>query len=570
MRVWLIAAFLGLAASCSSHHGPGTAADATLTIDPMSSELDILNDVLPTESFTATATYMDGTTKDVTADTTFAIDPLYGDFAASSLTARSAGKTSVVASWQGHSASAELIIRLKDIRVDPGVPAGAPGWFMGSEDPSRAPHVVYPAVGVIIPRNLGDFEVHWTDTAGNDVFEVSLQTEFADVRAYVLGGNGTISGGSWTAFLADEWTAAVGGETALQFQVRGVQSTNPVSVGSAPPQLVKLSNEAMLGGLYYWASTSSTGVYGIFRHDMSMPGQPAQQFMTTAQTGGRCVACHVLSHDGKEMLVTYDGGNGAATTIDFGSANAAASAGNWNFASFTPDGSKYLSVYNGQLSVRRYSDQAVLAAMPASGWVTHPDLSVDGTKLVYVHPNANSGISDWNFDGGSIFMRTYDAATNTFGPEQQLVADGQNNYYPSFSPDGQWILFNKAPLGVGAYNNGNAQLWVVKADNSAPPVQLATANVSSGLTDSWGRWAPFAQTFGTNNEQMYWVTVSSKRDFGVRLVGVAKPQIWMTPFFPDRAAGGQDPSAPAFRLPFQAIESNNHIAQWTEQVVTTQ
>lgn len=66
---------------------------------------------------------------------------------------------------------------------------------------------------------------------------------------------------------------------------------------------------------------------------------------------------------------------------------------------------------------------------------------------------------------------------------------------------------------------------------------------------------------------MYWVTVSSTRNFGVRLVGANRPQIWMTPFFPGQAAAGMDPSNAAFRLPFQNIDSNNHIAQWTEQIV---
>jgi hypothetical protein len=572
MRGTLLGLICAAALGCGSHKGPSGPDDATavLTIDPPSSELMITNGVAGSESFTATLTYTDGTTKDVTATTVFAIDPIFGSFSGPALTAKGAGKTTVLAMYVDKMASAEVIVRLKDVRVDPGVPAGAPGWFSGPEDPTRAPKIVYPATGVIMPRNVGDFEVHWTDSAGNDVFEVSLVTEFADVRAYVLGGNGSVTGGSWTAFLADEWTAAVGAETAVQFQVRGTLSTNPVSVGSAPPQLVKLSNEEMLGGLYYWASTSTTGVAGIFRHDMSMPGQPAQQFMTTAQTSGRCVACHVLSHDGHEMLVTYDGGDHMATTVDVASSTAQPASNYWNFATFTPDGTQFLSVHQGQLVVRRYSDQSVLSTMTASGWVSHPDLSPDGTKLVYVHPNANSGISDWSFDGGSIFVRTFDQATGTFGPEQQLVADGQNNFYPSFSPDGQWILFNKAPLGASSYNNSNATLWVVKADNSAPAVQLATANSAAGLTDSWGRWAPFAQTFGANQEKMYWVTVSSKRDFGVRLVGVNRPQIWMTPFFPDRAASAQDPSAQAFRLPFQDIESNNHIAQWTEQVVVTQ
>jgi hypothetical protein len=539
---------------------------ATLSIDPPSSTLMIVNGALPTQTFTATLTYADGHTLDVTGQTGFTIDPSFGDFSASTLTAKLAGKTEVDASFEDKTAIAEVIVRLKDIRVDPTVAPNAPSWFSGPEDPSRVPHVVYPADGVIIPRNLGDFEVHWTDTSSNDVFEVSLVTQYADVRAYVPGGNGSIATSSWTAFLAQEWRAAIGAETAVQYQVRGVQSSNPVAVGSAPPRLVKLSNEEMLGGLYYWASESTTGVSGIFRHDMSLPGQPAQQYMTTAQTGGRCVACHVLSRDGKEMLVTYDGGNEVATTVDVATSAAAPATNKWNFASFTPDGTEFVSVSEGALVVRQFSDQSIVATMPASGWVTHPDLSPDGKKLVYVHPNANTGILDWSFLGGSIFVRTYDQATHTFGPEQQIVTNGGNNYYPSFSPDGEWILFNRATSG-GAYNNANAMLWVVKADNSAPPKQLASASSMAGNTDSWGRWAPFAQTFGASNEKMYWVTVSSKRDFGVRLVGADRPQIWMTPFFPDRAAQAQDPSAPAFRLPFQAIESHNHIAQWTEQIV---
>jgi TolB protein len=291
--------------------------------------------------------------------------------------------------------------------------------------------------------------------------------------------------------------------------------------------------------------------------------------MTTAQTGGRCVACHVLSRDGKDMLVTYDGGDHVATTVDVATATPAPPTNMWNFASFTPDGSEFLAVSQGTLVVRRFADQSIVATMPASGWVTHPDLSPDGKMLVYVHPNANTGISDWNFQGGSLFVRSYDVASHTFGPEQQLVSTGDNNYYPSFSPDGQWIVFNRSSSGT-AYNNANATLWVVKADNSLAPMQLATASSMAGRTDSWGRWAPFAQTFGANDEKMFWVTVSSKRDFGVRLVGANRPQIWMAPFFPERAAQAQDPCAPPFRLPFQAIESNNHIAQWTQQVVNPQ
>ena len=560
-------------AGCATHHKTGeddTA--ATLSISPAMSEVEILNGTPATEDFTATLTYPDGTSRDVTAESQFVIDSSYGVFTGPTLSIHAAGKVQVLAQWNDKTGDAQVIAHVKDIRVDPSLPANTPDIFAnGTEDPTTAPTIVYPPVGVVMPRNLGDFEVHWTDANAHDVFEVSLQTEFADVRAYVPGNNGDPAAGpdpSWMSFLADEWLAAVGYETTVNFRVRGASTTNPGIIGAGPPQTVKLTNEPMLGGLYYWASTAANNApYGIFRHDMSMPGTPAEQYMTTAQAG-RCVACHVLSRDGKEMAITYDGGDKTASMVDVMSSTRQDLSNYWNFGTFTPDGTKFLSVSHGTLVVRNYADQSVLATMTAAGLVTHPDLSPDGTKLVYVRPNTYH--ADWTFDGGQIYWRTYDQATDTFGPEMPLVTDGQNNYYPSWSPDGNWVLFNHAPLGGDAYNNANASLYVIKSDGSGPAMELATADMAGGLTNSWGRWAPFQQTLGASNEPMYWVTVSSKRNFGVRLVNQGRPQIWMTPFFPNQASSSLDPSNVAFRIPFQDIESNNHIAQWTEQVIAPQ
>lgn len=563
-QVFAFAALLAFGCGSSGDDGHDDS-KAVLSVDPPTSELLIENGVHPTEDFTATLTYPNGDTRDVTGEVQFSVDSGYAMFTNNTLTAHSAGKTQVFASWDDKLAEAQVIIRVKEIRVDPSLPPNAGDWFTNNpEDPARAPTVVYPPVDVVMPRNIGDFEVHWTD-AVNNVFEISLKTEFADVRVIAPGGNGAIATGSWFAFLAQEWQDAVGGEQTVTYQVRGVDSNNPTVIGAATPQIVKLSNEQMLGGLYYWAATAQNGPYGIFRHDMSKPGEPAEEFMTTAQTNGRCVACHVLSRDGTKMAVTYDGGNGAATLVDVASKTPQTSTRGWNFGAFTPDGTKFLAVQNGTLTVLDYATQTPLATMTAAGYVSHPDLSADGTKLVYAMKDSN-GNSDWSFNGGKIFIRTFDAATNTFGPEQMLVSDTSNNYYPSLSPDGQWVLFNRAASGA-TYNNGNATLFVIKADGSGSAIELAAANQGLGLTNSWGRWAPFQQTYGAANDPMYWITVSSTRDFGVRLVGTHRPQIWMTPFFPNAASAATDPSAAAFRLPFQNIDSNNHIAQWTEQIV---
>jgi len=555
--------------ACGTTQPDEDESQATLTIAPDNVELLILNGVPASQDYVATLTFPDGHTRDVTDETYFTVDATFGTFQGATVAIGTPGKTAVFGQRDDKVGSGQIIARLDSTRVDPSLDPNTPDLFNGPDDPTRAPVMVYPPDNVVMPRNLGDFETHWTDPSGNDVFEISLTTEFANVRIYVPGGNGNPAAGtmaSFASFLAAEWAGAVGVEPTVTVQIRGVQAANPVAVGSTVPRLVRLSNETMEGGLYYWAAASTNGAEGIYRHDMTRPGEPAEEYMTTNQTAGRCVACHVLSRDGTKMAITYDGGNRNATMVDVATSTRQPDFTQWNFATFTPDGSQLLTTFNGVLTIRNSSDQSAITTMPAAGPVSHPDLSPDGTMLVYVR---EPGGSDWSFSSGQVFTRSYDQTTQTFGAEVPLVTDAGNNFYPSWSPDGQWILYNHAP-SASAYNNGNASLFVVKADGSAPPVELASANQTLGLTNSWGRWAPFQQTVGIAAEPIFWITVSSQRDFGVRLVGTRRPQIWMTPFFQNKAGGGTDPSVESFRLPFQNIESNNHIAQWTERVVTTQ
>ncbi len=571
--------------ACASHKSGDDSGSTTLVVSPPTSTLVLQDGAPATEPFTATLMTADGSAVDVTAQTLFGVDEELGSFVGSTLTMSSAGLGTVTALYMDDESntligSAQVIADLTGVRVDPSLGSGTPDLFGSGamEDPTRIPTVVYPPQGVIVPRNLGDFEVHWTDASSNNVWEVSLQGMYVDLKVYVPGGNGTGGGPdpSWMSFLPAEWLSAVGNSDAMTYQVRGADSTMPGSVGSAPPESVDLSNEAMNGGIYYW-STGGTGSdgEGIWRHDMSKPQTPATAFYTGAQltnpTQDACIACHVLSVDGTKMAVTFQGGNGSADEIDVATQALQNDTNYWNFATYTPDGSQLLAVEAGNLVVRDQATQTVIGSMTSAGWVTHPSLSADGTMLVYTRPTVIS--CDWAFGGGEIITRTYDQASASFGTENVLLQNSMNNYYPSYSPDGQWILFNQSSDNstTGAYNNPSATVWVIKADGSQPPVVLTAMNTSTAnLTNSWPRWAPFQQTVGQSATPMYWITMSSKRDFGVRLVGKAQPQLWMSPFFPGQAAMAMDPSAPAFWLPFQNIDSSNHIAQWTQQVIGLQ
>jgi hypothetical protein len=211
-----------------------------------------------------------------------------------------------------------------------------------------------------------------------------------------------------------------------------------------------------------------------------------------------------------------------------------------------------------------------------NAYASMPELSPDGTTLVNVEQVSTGDINVYQ---GTLVIRTFDDATNTFGPIQTLLAfdsadPNTYNYYPSFSPDGKWIAFTRSNNGGTSYNNGSAETWVIATDGSAAPIRLSAADQVHNTaccaqpTNSWARWVPFGQTFGATGEPMFYLTFSSERPFGTRIPNGGVPQIWMTPFFPKRAEAGLDPSGPAFRVPFQDVRTANHIAQWTTAVVS--
>jgi hypothetical protein len=441
---------------------------------------------------------------------------------------------------------------------------------------------------------------------------------------------------------------------------------------------ISFAEQDLIGTYYYWKSTvSPNGVGGqIWRQTFGDLNAPEQDVTTSVVPGATCNGCHALSRDGSRMVVYSDDNDSDDEYSDVGGslldmttapptelANGVSGPRQGGqppglFDAFGPLAAHYVSSNGIPLTDAGAPAVSTSAGFPSTvpvngfslwngqsgafvGGVTigtsgtrptMPDWSVDGTSLVYVLPSA---VAAWDADagdviqpgprsdddhifGGSLYTVPY-ASGGLFGtPALVLQSRGENNYYPSYSPDlsGSLVIFNRAALdtSVGAltgcsgtapqvtcpndsFSNPAARLMVLANGWTAPPIDLERANGSPvgapmSLSNSYPRWAPFVQSY--RGRTLLWFTFSSTRDYGLRVLNhkpgmyqcyppdsyelpgaphgqafaaeCRQPQLWMSAVNLNEAQAGSDPSRAAFWVPYQDIATHNHTAQWTQQM----
>jgi hypothetical protein len=417
------------------------------------------------------------------------------------------------------------------------------------------------------------------------------------------------------------------------------------------------SEEDLLGAIYYWKSTvSANGTGGqIWEKSFGDTNPETQVTGVSGSLTATCNGCHALSRDGLRMVVYSDDDDSddeysdvTGSLIDMTTKNpiGTAYAGRGTgqppgFSTFSPDHSDYLtsdglgtaptdnfSLWSGNAGTQT----STITFGAAADRPTMPDWSPDGKSVIYTLPNEvaawdqggggllGGGRGARNDDdhefGGSLYTIPY-TGNGAFGtPSVFLASTGENNYYPSYSPDGEFVVFDRVAPNSGvstidgcvgsspqvscpndSFSNPAARLMLMQSPVASTPVDLEKANGSAAaaplpLSNSWPRWSPFVQMY--QSKRLLWVAFSSTRDYGVRvrnhlqgmyqcyppdsyeLAGGAhgstfapacqQPKLWMAAINLSEAKG--DPSFPAFLLPFQDITTHNHTPQWTQQVVT--
>ncbi len=282
------------------------------------------------------------------------------------------------------------------------------------------------------------------------------------------------------------------------------------------------------------------------------------------------------------------------------------------FTSWNPDGTQYVGVYddgteaNGvdsgayagdgdddQLQIINGTTGQLDSVIQVGGTdlnpVNHPDWSPTGDRIAFVSVGDDTrSLQKFHTGRVGFVQKTGNAWSSPIWMTPKT--EGINRYYPAFAPDGEGLVYDEStcPSGQNTSKDCNAdtdptaKLMFVAAQNGATPIAGTNANTggirdngNTSLANSFPKWCPFIfQRTGEQGSRLMWLTFSSTRRYGLRQPppspnpGDETPVgtlIWMTAIDPGQAAGGHDPTFPAFVLPFQDLTTSNHIAQWTEE-----
>jgi len=483
--------------------------------------------------------------------------------------------------------------------VDPAIP-DAPGKFDGpAGDPTGAPRIAYPLDGAMHPSNLSAITFQWTrgDEASH-LFRIRLDDGKDHFDFYVPCTLATCL----YPMPARGWLAIAYGhpDATLQATIEGTDGAGG-AVFRSPPIDVRFSPDNVTGGLYYWTATSTGGT----TYRLPFGASQASPFIVPSSPTNPlvCGGCHSVSRDGRFISFTATADQGtqysflaaapttapAAPSIRPNTSAGTTTGTASRFTALNTDGSRVFVSTFGHIQVFETATGAPVdigdtdALLPPGKLVTHPEWSPSGRRVVftlYSSEIAGESITDSRPEDGEIATLELDPATGRATALRHIVVtkpgDGLFHFYPSWSPDEHWLVMAAAPVGTSAYTATTARLRLASADvdnqtcPSATCFDLARASQGTAVSSTWPKLSPFSQA----NDQLLFVTFSSKIDYGFALVntgpsGVHRAQLWMAAIDLRAVAPGGDPSLPPFWLPFQDITETNHLPFWTAQVACT-
>jgi hypothetical protein len=551
----------------------------SLSVTPTSSSLSLVyaSSIAPAQvQLTATGTFQDGSTRDVTGAVGWTIDPSSLATTADGMFASSvAGKFSVTASWSQVSAAAAVLVKLTGDVVDPGAQAAKQG--LDGTPGGSPPTVAYPLDGALFPFGLAPIEFQMVPSAtAQTVGRVAFEGDLIDLRVYepcTPIAQPAIAGACTLALPVGLAThlAGVSEADVMSERVR-LSAQDGTGLVESSSLDVRWSPDALHGGLYFWSAqtVAQGGMNELMRYDLDNPTAGPQVYYTDADTKALesqtqyyqpCFGCHSISLDGTRVGLTFGGSvpslfalldvatkkpftSGTQVSLRISDGDAPGFQANNGFATqtvFSPDGLTMVQAFRGQL-LPRVADASLAdkgAALftstldPMGENATQPFWSADGTLFAFASwlpPNGQQLTGDI-VTGAQLWMASVDA-TGAFQTPKVLVGRTANKteYYPAISDDSKYVVFDESSCdgpptpqssnwGLGpcdSYDDPSARLRIV-ASAGGTPADLARASGTDNWTTSWPRFSPRHDTF--KGKDLYWVAFSSRRPYGATLAG---------------------------------------------------
>ncbi|MDX2019385.1 MAG: hypothetical protein SF187_04030 [Deltaproteobacteria bacterium] len=463
-----------------------------------------------------------------------------------------------------------------------GAPRQGTDWNADPKTGAGAPQIVYPSNQTRFPRNIYRTLFQWKAT-GNSEYRLIFTGPGTTVTVFTDGVHPLCAGKAGTAcWEADEssWHLIADGNAGrtVSWIVDGLDTSGAAAVVKRSDAVtLGFSLKKVEGAIFYWSTTSA----GIRRANVSaaepenyIAGKPATTYASPTDSV-KCVACHVVSRDGKFMLAPVQAASGGGLWIMEVTRAApptplvknVANTGGHGFATISPDNENVVAAWGGKMwMLDRVTGTKKMDLPLGATLATHPDWSPNGTQVVFStgkgdSPAAASLAVIPFMNGAWGAVKVLLAATATTKPVKGMPPPpGGSNLFPMHSPDSQWIAFSR---GKGGHGDLSAQLWVMPSAGGAP-IELVNANrvvsnaMGDGLTEnSQPTWAP--------SGDLLWVAFNSQREYGV-VSPAGRQQIWVAAIDPEKLGTNEDPSFPAFRLQFQGLNEDNHRAFWTLDV----
>lgn len=527
---------------------PSHGALLSLTIQPPDVVYRIDDGAAVTRQYRVYGRYEDDAVVDLTTDAAWvSFDPALLSIDAAGVATTSGqlgGATMIQATLGGVVAATGATVIQRHLDPLTGAPTDVAARFDAAQlDPTfgRAPALMYPESGTVLPPNFPGLEFQFLRGQGNDLYELALIGGFYELHTY--GACAPAGVGCALKPTAAAWTFI--GEHFLgqdvDVVVSALAAATPDTKGVSSARTLSFTSEELTAGLYYWAATTGQ----IHRFDFGHADAPPEIWYPTG-AGGDCAACHALSRDG--TLAAIVRGAGQLELLDVATKTV-----NWSIpapfvnSSFSPDNTKLIVAGSSAtgpsaLTVFDVATGIDLALGLTDTSASTPDWSPDGSMIVYAQ--------------NQLTVRSWDGAA--FGPAATLVPATSERMprNPAFTPDSEWVVFDAM-----ASDGASLTLWTQDIAGTAPPRLLSAAN-GGYATNTWPKLAP--RLYGYKGGKVAFVSFSSLRPIGLRSGAIN--QIWLTAFDPDRAALGLDPTFPAVHLPWQDTFAGNHIAQWADDI----